>query len=113
MNDDPVRIFVVPLLETLADREYQERVWLNDHESYSFPEFIDDFFLAWEPIINLGEEVYKLGENRAPFEALYKMVTEFIWSLPGEDLQSLLNHPDWIRIQSSAAVLLDRLKNRN
>lgn len=110
INDDAVRIFVVPLLEILADREYQERVWLSDVESYSFSEFIDDFFTDCRPIIDLGEEVYKLEENRAPFEALYKMVDEFICSSPGDDLRSLLNHPKWMEIQQKAGELLKALQ---
>ena len=113
MHADVIKTLLIPPLEILASRDYQERFWLNNSElAVPYWEIIENFLEISRTLLSPGEE-YQLDEkNRGFLKDLYEMIDNFFTykMLSGnDDIQSFINNPDWLKIQGKAKELTDVL----
>lgn len=111
---DVIKTLLIPPLEILANPEYQERIWVNNPNlSVSYWELIENFFEISRTFFSYDEE-YQLDEkNRESLKELYEMVDKYYaykMLNSNDDVQSFINHPDWVKIQWKAKELVEALR---
>lgn len=113
MNEsaDAINTFLVPSIKSLADVEYQKRVWLLQEgtEVDSYEESLEIFFGVYE-LLYESSEMEKLSVPlRKELHALYVLIDAFddtVGQESEEDVEKILSHPKWKEIRQKAEEFL-------
>jgi hypothetical protein len=112
MSINPIDVFLIPVLRSLSDPEFQERIWLRNAgpECYSYAECLDEFFEICCKILG-SDELEKIGVPNVSkkLETLKQEIDTFLESNTDEDLQRILSNPKWIEIQKLSKTIYDDL----
>ncbi|NGX43407.1 MAG: hypothetical protein K940chlam7_01704 [Chlamydiae bacterium] len=118
MDENSVKIRLIPELEEISDSDFQERVWVDNSvpgKRSSYDECIEEFMeISRSLLAELDENEPEPPETRALRE-LYHHIKEFHMNFAckenlADDEKSLIVHPEWIKIQKEAASLFHFLK---
>lgn len=111
---DVIKGHLIPALEKLADRSYQESTWCQvksaKGETYDF--WITDFSAICEFLLFRKEGKID-AECEHLLEELFNKLGEFdmVWRKRlAEDIEAMIRHPQWVSIQRQAAQLLVLLR---
>lgn len=105
--------FLRDVVETLADVDYQKRVWVKGEgpECDSFDETINDFFYYYESIVK-RKEIREIKENEIQLiKKLKNEIDTFDTDIPwdGTD-EGVLSNPGWPRVVNAAEELSKQLR---
>jgi len=108
---DAINTFLVPAIKSLADAEYQKRVWLLQEgtEVDSYEESLEIFFGVYELLYESSEMEKLSAPLRKELHELYALVDAFDDSVSQEseeNLEKILEHPKWKEIQKKSEELL-------
>lgn len=113
---DIVKTLLLPSLEILANAEHQHTSWVKNHDTIFWDPYndcLEDFFEICKSLLSLSEEDKLDEKHRRSLEELYKMVKEFhsAWGCElSDNLQEIISHPEWVKIQKKSCKLLEELK---
>lgn len=107
-NVNIIKIFLVPLLEILASRDYQENIWVNNPSlKVPYGDIWDEFFEISDTFFSPGEEYQLDDKNRAALKDLNDRL-ELCYAM--DDIQTLIKQSDWLIIRQKAQDLLNDLR---
>lgn len=109
-NKEPTLNWLFEELESLADKDYQRRVWIGGEG----PDFDEAVIRFSEVIDSIFEKAEKIGVSDSQLQILKKFYNEFQKFSDDNDLPQLfIDTPEWTRITLMAKEVLKAFNYRS
>lgn len=109
-NDYYLKTFFEIELSWVADRAYQLRTWTGPDAEDKFVTAVYLLFVETWVTINDNRKEFKLSDYQFDMiNKIYEMVRAFVFIDKSPDFSSVVYNPEWIKIQSYAKEVYDKL----
>lgn len=111
-----IETFLIPPIELLADREYQQYTWVNktNPDPIDYSELIEMLSHEFHCFLDLECSSDLKKEQRKLLSELKDSVEAFDWNVGDEefrDMSLIVDNPEWEAIRKKAKAFLEEIKN--